>query len=98
AIGRAVGLGGIAEVLADEPEVLANPREVAAETPELAHHLARPRLDAKPAQPEDDRLEIGVETVRGDRNDLPADGVSGEAGLVVADDGLVVDVLRRDVH
>ena len=59
-------------------------------------------LDAETAKAEHDRLEVGVEATRRDRNHLPLERVAGEAPLaaelLVAHDRLVVDVLGGDVH
>src|SRR2546426_801298 len=98
ALGRPVRLRCVGQVLAPQPEVLLQAIEVAAKTRQQPHHLLGARLDPDPAQPERDRLQVGVEAVGRHRDDLAVEAVGGETGLLVADDGLVVDVLGRDVH
>src|SRR2546428_11215610 len=98
ALGRPVRLRCVGQVLAPQPEVLLQAIEVAAKTRQQPHHLLGARLDPELAMLGRDRLQVGVEAVGRHRDDLAVEAVGGETGLLVADDGLVVDVLGRDVH
>src|SRR5690348_7585672 len=74
----------VSQMLSHQVEILAEPAEVAFEATQILPDLFRARLDLQALESQNDRLEIGVEAVRRNRNHALRHRVGAER-LVVRD-------------
>ncbi len=86
-------------MLAEDVVVVAESPHISLEASQTSLDLSGVLLNPHPLESPDDHLEIAIEGVGGDRDDPPLDGVGKQTlACFVSNDGLVVDVLGRDVH
>src|SRR5262245_53936922 len=94
-----VTAAGVSQMIAENPEDLVELLQFDLQRFNFAQHRFCALTDAQAVQPHHDGLQVGVERVGRDRNHPFLNAVLVEVvSVLIADDCLVVNVLRRDVH